>query len=112
VLYTHPQNVSGGFIEGLYPPLGFLGNERFVAVVGCLDGQPLCTVTFELLYLTQADVARSLGRWTESFDGEVTEIRLDLSSLAGQTVPILLRVEANANPSQAGAFWMGARIAR
>ncbi len=112
VLHTHPQNVSGGFIEGVYTPITFQGNERLEAVIGCLSGQPLCSVTFEVLYLTTGETPRSLARWSEMFDGATTEIRLDLSSLAGQTVPLILRVEANASPEQASAFWLRARVVR
>jgi len=112
VLHTHPQNVTGGFIEGVYSPITFAGNERFEAVIGCLAAQPSCTVTFEIQYLTLGEVTRSLARWTEIFDGEATEVQLDLSPLAGQTVPIILRVEANASPAQASAFWLRARILR
>lgn len=112
VLLTHPQNAEGGYIEGVYSPITFLGNERFEAVIGCLSGQPSCVVTFELQYVTEGEVVRSLARWTEMFDGQVSAVEVDLGSLAGQTVPLVLRVEANAEPSQAAAFWLRARILR
>jgi hypothetical protein len=112
VLLTHPQNALGGSIEGVYTPLTFEGNEHFEAVIGCLAGQPSCVVTFELQYVTEAEVTRSLARWTEILDGQVADIEVDLGSLAGQTVPLVLRVEANATPSQAAAFWLNARIMR
>jgi hypothetical protein len=112
VLLTHPQNAQGGSIEGVYTPLTFEGNERFEAAIGCLAGQPSCVVTFELQYVTEGEVTRSLARWTEILDGQVSEVQVDLGSLAGQTVPLVLRVEANATPSQAAAFWLRARILR
>jgi hypothetical protein len=62
--------------------------------------------------VTEAEVTRSLARWTEILDGQVADIEVDLGSLAGQTVPLVLRVEANATPSQAAAFWLNARIMR
>jgi hypothetical protein len=112
VLNTHPQNTNGGYIEGVFSPLSFQGNERFVAEIGCLAGHPACAVTFQISYLTEGETVRPLAFWSEAFDGGVTSVEVDLASLAGQTVPIILRVEANASPAEASAFWLRARIVR
>jgi hypothetical protein len=112
VLNTHPQNTDGGYIEGVFSPLSFQGGERFVAEIGCLAGHPACTVTFQISYLTEGEVVRPLAFWSETLDGNVTSVEVDLGSLAGQTVPIILRVEANASPAEASAFWLRARIVR
>jgi hypothetical protein len=112
VLHTHPQNADGGYIEGVFSPMSFQGSERFVAEIGCLSGRPSCTVTFQISYLTEGEIVRPLAFWSETYDGETTQVDVDLGSLAGQTVPIILRVEANASPIEASAFWLRARIVR
>jgi hypothetical protein len=54
----------------------------------------------------------SLGSWHEIYEGEVTNIDLDLSSHAGKRVRFILTVEIyGGDPAKANAFWFVPGIA-
>ena len=48
----------------------------------------------------------SLGQWTETCDGALKDIDVDLSSIAGRTVQFVLAVVANGSATQDQALWV------
>ena len=106
-LWTHPNNVSSGWINGVYPEFTIQPNHHFRAWVGCLDESKGCNVVFRLEFENLNNgVVRTLGSWQEFYDGEVAKIDLDLSQHAGKLVRFILTVEVSGGDSaRANAFW-------
>ena len=104
-LWTRPETKVGGWIQGVYPPYTIRSGDQFVSQIGCLKDSQGCEVTFTLDYILPNGTVRNLGQWYEVYDGNITTIRVDLSSLAGNPVQFILLVTAVNNPSKANAFW-------
>jgi hypothetical protein len=113
VLETHPQMVNDGVITGLYPAYTVVSGEHFKARIGFLavsDGT--CgtgNATFQLNY-REAGVDKPLGQWSETCDGALRDVDVDLSSLAGKTVQFVLAVLANGSSSQDWAVWVSPQV--
>jgi hypothetical protein len=106
-LWTHPNSNGDGWISGMYPEFTIQPNQHFKAWVGCLADSKGCKVVFRLeFYNLNNGVVRNLGSWEEAYDGQITQIDLDLSPHAGKRVRFILRVEVNGgDPARANAFW-------
>jgi len=104
-LWTRPETKTGGWIQGVYPPFAVKQGDQFVSQIGCLYNNQGCEVTFTLDYILSNGQIRNLGRWYETYDGKISEIRVDLSSLAGNSIQFVLTVNAVNNPNKANAFW-------
>jgi hypothetical protein len=113
VLEMHPQWVNDGKITGTYPAYVVVPGERFKARIGFLAlGDGTCgagNVKFQLNY-RESGVLTSLGEWQESCDGLLRAIDVDLSSLAGRTVQLVLVVLANGSHNQDWAVWVGPQV--
>ena len=113
VLEIHPQWVTDGVMTGLYPSYTVVSGEHFKTRVGFLalsDGS--CgagNAKFQLNY-KEAGVLKSLGEWTETCDGTLRDVDVDLSSLAGKTVQFALAVLANGPADQDWAVWINPRV--
>jgi hypothetical protein len=113
VLETHPQWVTDGAITGTYPAYKVVAGERFRAKIGFLllsDGT--CgagNAKFQLNY-REGSASNSLGQWTDTCDGKLVDIDVDLSSLAGRTVQFVLAVVANGSALQDQAVWVSPRV--
>jgi len=110
---THPQWVNDGYITGLYPSYTVVTGERFRAKIGfILKADGSCGVgnaKFRLEY-KEAGVIKTFSEWTETCDGTLREVDVDLSSLAGKTVQFALTVAANGTADQDWAVWIGPRV--
>jgi hypothetical protein len=104
-LWTRPQNKAGGWIQGTYPAYTVKTNDHFVSQLGCLKNNSGCDVNFTLDYILSNGTIHNLGQWHEVYDGLITTIDIDLSSLAGSPIQFVLTVTAVNNPAQANAFW-------
>ena len=112
-LWVHPNEERYGWIEGTYPTFKVQSGDHFKAWIGCLEGNQHCNVTFYLSYEDKNGKVISLGEWYEDYDGVVTEIDLDLSDLADQSVKFILGMEVNTkNVDHAQGFWFVPRIER
>ncbi len=112
-LITIPNSGSGGRIAGRYPAIKIKANDHFTAIVGCLDESPKCDVTFVLNYRVDGGTIQNLGSWDEVYDGDYTRINVDLSSLEGEKVEFILRVENYDDSSKDDrAFWLAPKIKR
>ena len=113
ILETHPQWVTDGAITGTYPAYRVVPGEHFKAKIGFLllsDGN--CgagNVRFQLNY-KEGSASTSLGQWTDTCDGVVKDIDVDLSSIAGRTVQFVLAVVANGSALQDQAVWVTPRV--
>jgi hypothetical protein len=115
ILETHPQMVQDGSITGTYPLYTVVAGEHFRARIGFLakaDGT--CgtgNAKFQLNYKELSGAFGSLGEWTETCDGAMREIDVDLSSLAGKSVQFVLAVLANGSPTEDWAVWVSPQVA-
>lgn len=113
VLETHPQWINDGVITGLYPAYTVVSGEHFTAKIGFLalsDGT--CgtgNARFQLNY-KESGVIKPLGEWTDTCDGVLKDIDVDLSSIAGKTVQFALAVLANGTASQDWAVWVSPQV--
>ena len=105
-LWTRSQRVSNGWIRGVFPSLKIQNGDYFLTEVGCLDNYTGCDVTFNLGYQIGDGPILYIGSWREVFDGKVTRIDFDLSSLAGQAVRLVLSMVNNGDPKQAHGYWL------
>jgi hypothetical protein len=113
VLEIYPHMVNNGQMSGLYPPYTVVNGEHFKARIGFLakaDGScGVGSATFQLNY-KEAGVLKSLGQWTETCDGTLKDIDVDLSSIAGKNVQFALAVLANGPADEDAAVWIAPRI--
>ncbi|MCE1252740.1 MAG: hypothetical protein LWX83_04225, partial [Anaerolineae bacterium] len=111
-LVTIPADGVGGSISGRYPAVVVKSGDRFTALGGCLDSSSNCSVTFLLKYTEQGgNGVQSIASWSESYDGNRSQMNVDLNFLAGKTVEFILEVQnRNDSSSDDRAFWMVPRI--
>ena len=113
VLEIHPQWVDNGIMTGLYPAYTVVSGEHFKAKIGFLakaDGT--CGVgnaKFQLNY-KEAGVIKPLGEWTETCDGTMRAVDVDLTSIAGKNVQFALAVLANGPADQDWAVWVSPEV--
>lgn len=112
VLVVRPDNEPDGFITASFPALSITNQHRFRAVIGCMKENPDCDVTFQINYRLQDEPVQVLAFWRQRNDGEVTNIDIDLSFLAGNPVWFDLVVVNNGDSSQDWAFWLQPRIVK
>lgn len=104
-LWTRPQAVNGGWIQGVYPAYKVKENDHFVTQIGCAYNTPKCELAFTLSYVIGTNSPKTLGRWYEKNEGLVYTVDVDLTSLAGNNVQLILGVENLGNASQASGIW-------
>jgi hypothetical protein len=97
--------VNGGWISGVYPAYKVKENDHFVTQIGCAYGYPDCEIAFTLSYVIGTNSPKSLGRWYEKYEGLVYTVDVDLSSLAGKDVQLILGVENLGKGAQAQGLW-------
>jgi hypothetical protein len=111
-IWMHPNHDNHGFIRGVFPDYTVKNGDHFTATIGCLDNNTGCRVQFTLSYIKPNGDEVQLGTWDEKFDGLVTGIDINLSSLAGKELNFVLTVEPNnTNYTKANAFWFLPQIA-
>jgi hypothetical protein len=111
-LFTHPQYVNDGVISGRFPAFDVVEGDHFKTVIGCLHGGAACNVKFQITYHANGGPLQLLDQWTESYDGTIRKIDIDLADkgLAGKSVEFALVVHANGQSTQDWAFWLLPRI--
>jgi hypothetical protein len=111
-LWTRPKETHDGWISGIYTSYKVRPGDRFMADIGCLMNSPGCDVIFSLDYQIKGQAVKNLGSWREAYDGKLTRLIVDLSSLEGHSVQFILRVNNKGKPSTANAFWLVPSIQR
>jgi hypothetical protein len=114
VLETHPQFVNDGVISGRFPAYTVVTGEKFTAQIGFLsltDGT--CgagDAVFQLNYREGGGSVTPLGSWTETCDGTLRSVSVDLSPLAGKNIEFILAILANGPSTQDWAVWIRPQI--
>ena len=111
-LLTFPQNVTDGYIQGVFPAFAVQSGDHFMSIINCQFGATGCYVTFQLNYQIGAGPILTLKTFKEKTDGMYYNLNVDLSSLAGQNVKFIMKILATGSPSGDRAVWSGARISR
>jgi hypothetical protein len=111
-IVVHPSDGDGGYISGKYPERKIKDGDWFRTVVGCMYNNPDCKVTFKLEYQVEGGKIQTLGTWKQTYDGNVQNVDIDLSFLAGKRVVFILTVLNNGSSAGDYAFWLFPRIAR
>ena len=116
VLEMYPQWVNDGVITGRYPVYTVRTGEHFKAKIGFLaNGDGTCgagSVKFQFNYREGGVLHNpALGEWTETCNGTLTSIDVDLSSIVGKNVEFVLAVLANGPATQDFAVWISPQIA-
>jgi hypothetical protein len=104
-IWMRPETTNDGWITGVYPAYRVRAGDRFLADIGCLLDSQGCDVTFHLGYQIPGQPVQPIGSWREVYDGKMTRLDIDLSSLAGQNVQFILSVTTNDRPARANAVW-------
>lgn len=105
-IWTHPNHLAGGYVQGLYPAIRIEKDQRFVTELGCLKENKGCSVRFRLDYINSNGKIVNLGVWAEVLDGGVREIDIDLASLEGKSVRFIFTMEARtSNFTAANGYW-------
>ena len=115
ILETHPQFVDDGVITGFYPAYTVVSGEHFKAKIGFLaQSDGTCgagNAKFQLNYKESgSSETKNLGEWTDSCDGTLKDVDVNLSSIAGKTVQFALAVLANGSAGQDWAVWVGPQV--
>jgi hypothetical protein len=107
-----PQNITGGFIQAVYPAFRVQSGDRFQSTIGCEYGATTCYVAYRLDYQIGSGAVRTFWTFREKYEGWTYNVNLDLSSLAGQDVKFILVINAYGSPTGDRALWGNPVIAR
>lgn len=109
-LWTNPPVGNGAQISGRFLPVALAKGAHFRSVVGCFSGAANCNVKFALQYSADHGAVKNLGEWNEKMDGQMTHVDVDLSSLSGRAVELILTVTANSAADGQQAYWLNPQI--
>jgi len=104
--------VANGTISGAYPEYLVQPGDHFRAIASCEVDAPACSALFRLSYQDASGAITDLWAVGEFQDRSYTEINVDLSALAGQTVKLILNVTALNDDPDNTAFWVAPGIYR
>ena len=115
VLETHPQWVDDGFIRGEYVGLYDMDytieiGDRFYAKVGLFKNATAGNVKFVVWIIVAPGYAAPIAEISDSYDGTLQTIDVDLSPYANRKAHFILRVDANGSSAQDWAAWVEAKI--
>jgi len=120
-LETHPRRPvdasydpgqKSGWIQGVYPAISIQPGYRFRSQIGCLQGATKCNVRFRLQYRS-GGAWQSLSPadgWAETYDSSTRSLDIDLSSLAGKNVELMLQIESDSDAGEDWPVWVQPRI--
>ena len=103
---------TAGTVKGNFPAYLVQSGDHFLAVIGCQYGHTACNVKMQLSYSIGGGAATVLASWDEIYDGKVNKVDVDLSSLSGKSVNLILTVLANGDASDDYAVWLRPRVMR
>jgi len=110
-LLFSPQQITNGFIQGVYPDFTVQSGDRFQTTVGCEFNATSCYVAYRLDYQVGSTI-RTFWTFREKYERLTYSPNLDLSPLAGQTVKFILYISAWGSPVGDFALWGHPVIAR
>ncbi len=100
-----PQNITNGYIQGIYPSFKVLAGDRFQTTIGCENGATSCYIKYRLDYQTSSGSTKTFWSFREKYEGLTYNLNLDLGPLAGQDVKFTLLVSAYGSPVGDRALW-------
>lgn len=109
----HPMTSDNASISGTYPAITANSGYHFKSRISCLKDSTGCNVKYQLNYhLDGGASVANLGQWTLTYSDSVQTLDVDLSSLAGHTVQLVLAVQANGSAAQANALWVAPKVVK
>jgi len=98
-LWLGLQNADDSYLKAVFPSMIIPKNAKFTTVLGCKRGNTDCEVDFSLNYQDSSGGLHEIGSWTETHDGQITRIEVDLSGFGGKQTTIVFLLRAKGNPS-------------
>ena len=111
VLATYPEDITDGYVRGLYPSYTVVTGDRFRTLLGIRANCGSAKVRFQLIY-KEGGNETIMAEWLKICDGNVLTIDQDLGSLVGKTVQFILVAKAEGSPDGDQAMWVNPRIER
>jgi hypothetical protein len=111
-LLTAPQNVTDGYIQGIYPAFTVQSGDKFQSIINCEYGATSCYVTFRLDYQVGSGPIQTFWFFRERYDNLYYRASVDLTPLAGQNVKFILTVLAYGSAAGDRAVWVAPQIVR
>ena len=111
-LLTVPQNTYNGYIRGRFPVFAVQSGDHFQSQINCQYGAYHCNIVFQLQYQIDNGDIRTLGQWSEVYEGQYYPVDIDLSALSGQNVKFILTATTNGPFNQDYGLWFAPRIIR
>jgi hypothetical protein len=108
-ILTVPQNITDGYIQGLFPLYTVQDGDRFVMTTSCERGATSCYVNYRLDYQI-GSVITTFWSFRERSEGITYNADLDLSSLAGRSVRFILYLSSDGDPEGDRALWIAPSI--
>ncbi|MBP1693816.1 MAG: hypothetical protein H6Q37_1699 [Chloroflexi bacterium] len=106
-MWTHPDDSNNGWISGSYPAILIQPGDHLRTKIGCLEDSFNCDILMQIEYELANNIVLTLGQWHETYDGRVTTLDLDLSTLAGQYVKFIFTVTIQNNQREdADGVWV------
>lgn len=112
VILMGPQNITNGFIQGVYPEFKVEGGDTFQATIGCEANARSCYVAYRLDYQVGNAAPRTFWTFRERFEGLTYNANISLAPLSGQTVKFILYISAYGSPTGDRALWGNPMITR
>jgi hypothetical protein len=106
-LVTFPQNVTNGYIQGIYPIYKVKAGDKFRTIVNCENGATSCYVVFRLDYsVAGSSSIQTFWAFVEKYEGGIYTADVDLTPLVGQDVKFILSVLSAGSPAGDRALWV------
>ena len=75
-----------------------------------MQGATKCSIIYQVNYIVNNGPPANLGQYSHTYNGSMQSIDIDLSSLQGQSIQVVLAVLANGNSEGDQAVWVNPRI--
>jgi hypothetical protein len=106
-LVTVPQNITNGYIQGIYPSYKVKSGDKFRSIINCEYGATACYVVFKLEYVVSgSSTVQTFWAFVERYEGQYYAADIDLTALVGQDVKFVLSVYATGSPVGDRALWV------
>lgn len=111
-LWVIPEGTEDGYISGTYPEFRIRTGDHFRTVVSCLDKNTECNLQFRLEYQVGDGEVKTLGKWSEAYEGKYTVVDVDLTPLADKKIKLILTVRAGDEFDQDSGLWLNPSVWR
>ena len=101
---------NGGYVRGIYPAYQVQSGDVFKATIGCQFGAHGCSVKYKIGYKVGGTITYFADQFTEAYDGMTRNVAISLNPIAGQTVQLVLEVEAQGDNTDDEAIWLWPRV--